>query len=48
MDAVLEIAKKWSKQHLPKNASLLIKESNNRTPLLLVDIPGTKDGNVLM
>ena len=48
MDAVLEIAKKWSKKHLPKNASLLIKESNNRTPLLLVDIPGTKDGNVLM
>ena len=48
MDAVLEIAKKWSKQHLPDNAVLSIKESPDRTPLLLVDIPGTKDGNVLM
>ena len=48
MDKVLSLATKWSKKHLPKGASLTVKESKGRTPLILIDIPGQKDGNVLM
>ena len=48
MDKVLQVAKKWTEEHLPKNAELIIRESPGRTPLLLVDIPGTKSGNILM
>tara|TARA_B100000959_G_scaffold93518_1_gene99401 strand:+ start:7150 stop:8550 length:1401 start_codon:yes stop_codon:yes gene_type:complete len=48
MDKVLHMAKKWAEEHLPKNAELIIKESPEKTPLLLIDIAGTKDGNILM
>ena len=48
MDKVLAMAKDWAKTHLPENAELIIKETPGRTPLLLVDIPGKKDGNILM
>lgn len=48
MDKVLAMAKDWAKTHLPENAELIIKETPGRTPLLLVDIPGKKNGNVLM
>jgi acetylornithine deacetylase/succinyl-diaminopimelate desuccinylase-like protein len=48
MDKVLKLATDWTKKHLPKNANLIIKESEGRTPIILVDIPGEKSGNVLM
>lgn len=48
MDQVLQLAKKWVEKHLPNNSKLLIKESPGKTPLLLIDIPGTKTGNILM
>jgi len=48
MDKVLELAADWTKKHLPKNATLSIKESDGRTPIILIDIPGEKSGNVLM
>ena len=48
MDRVLDIAADWSKTHLPENAQIHVKRSEGRTPLLLVDIPGKKHGNVLM
>ena len=48
MDKVLDLAKKWTKKHMPLNANLIVKETTGRTPVLLVDIPGTKEGNVLM
>jgi len=48
MDKVLRLATKWTEKHLPKNGKITIKESTNRTPLLLVDIPGSRKGNILM
>jgi len=48
MDKVLNMAKDWARKHLPENAELIIKETPGKTPLLLVDIPGNKDGNILM
>ena len=48
MDKVLKMATSWTKKHLPCDASLTVKESKGKTPLILVDIPGKKEGNVLM
>ena len=48
MDKVLDMAKSWAEKHLPSGAELLVEETPGKTPLLLVDIPGTKDGNILM
>ena len=48
MDAVLNLAVNWTEKNKPSGSKLIIKESPARTPLLLVDIPGTKKGNILM
>ena len=48
MDKVLDMAKSWAEKHLPSGAELLVEETPGKTPLLLVDIPGTRNGNVLM
>ena len=48
MDKVLDMAKSWAEKHLPSGAELLVEETPGKTPLLLVDIPGTKGGNILM
>ena len=48
MDTVLNLATEWVKEHLPRKATLLVRESEGKTPLLLVDVPGTIPGNVLM
>ena len=45
MDTVLNLATEWVKKHLPSKATLLVKESKGKTPLLLVDVPGTIPGN---
>ena len=48
MDKVLDMAKSWAKKHLPSGAELLVEETPGKTPLLLIDVPGTKNGNILM
>jgi len=48
MDRVLELATDWTKSHMPENAKLSVKQADGRTPLILVDIPGDRDGNILM
>ena len=48
MDKVLGLATTWAKKHLPSDASLTVKESEGKTPLILIDVPGQKKGNVLM
>ena len=48
MDRVLKMATEWAEKHLPENAVLSTKETEGRTPIILVDIPGNRDGNVLM
>ena len=48
MDRVLDLAVKWTEKNKPSGSVITIKKSPGRTPLLLLDIPGTKDGNILM
>ena len=48
MDKVLDMAKSWAEKLLPNGAELLVEETPEKTPLLLVDILGTKDGSILM
>ena len=47
MDRVLDLAKRWAKNHLPTGAELIIKETDGKTPLILIDVPGDKNGNAL-
>ena len=48
MDRVLDLAVKWTEKNKPDDSVITTKRSPGRTPLLLLDIPGTKDGNILM
>ena len=48
MDKVLNLATTWTNKNLPLGAKLTIKETIGKTPLILVDVPGNKKGNVLM
>jgi len=48
MNQVLDLATSWTEKNAPNNAIVTTKESPGRTPLLLIDIPGEKEGNVLM
>jgi len=48
MDRALSLATKWTKKHLPLGAELIIKESVGKTPLIMIDVPGKRSGNVLM
>ena len=47
MDAVLDLAVNWTEKNKPSGSKLIIRISE-KTPLLLLDIPGTKEGNILM
>ena len=48
MEKVLKNAVKWAKKHAPEKSEFHIKKANGKTPLILIDIPGDKEGNVLM
>ena len=48
MDRVLNLATEWAQGHLPDGAELTVKESDGRTPVILIDIPGDRKGNILM
>ena len=48
MDRVLKLATEWAKNHLPSGAKLIVKETEGKTPLILIDVPGERDGNILM
>ena len=48
MDKVLDLATTWTNKNLPLGATLTVKETKGKTPLILVDVPGNKKGNVLM
>ena len=48
MDKVLNLAADWTEKHKPIGSEMIIKKSPGRTPLLLLDIPGTREGNILM
>ena len=48
MKEVLDLAVDWTNKHKPEKSKLHVKQSKKRTPVLLVDIPGELDGNILM
>ena len=48
MDKVLNLAADWTEKHKPDGSEIIIKKSPGRTPLLLLDVPGTREGNILM
>ena len=48
MDRVLDLAVTWANEHRPQDSELIIKRTPGRTPIILIDIPGGQDGNILM
>ena len=48
MEKVLQLAKSWVEKHKPDGSILHIKRIKNRTPLLMLEVPGDRDGNILM
>ena len=48
MEKVLKLAVAWTEKNKPEGSELIIKKSPNRTPLIMLDIPGTTEGNILM
>ena len=48
MEQALQLALEWSKSNMPEKAQIQVKRSAGRTPLLLIDIPGERNGNVLL
>ncbi len=48
MDRVLKLASIWAEKHMPLGSKIITKETDGRTPVLFVDIPGETDGNILM
>jgi len=48
MEQVLKLAVAWTEKNKPEGSELIVKKSPNRTPLIMLDIPGTTEGNILM
>ena len=48
MDAVLKLAKKWVEKFQPEGSVIHIDEGGDKTPMIIVEIPGERDGNILM
>ena len=48
MDEVLLLAKEWIEKHRPDNTIVHVKEAKGRSPIILLEIPGDRDGNILM
>ncbi len=48
MEDALKLAVDWAEEHQPENSTLRVKRLDGRTPLILLEIPGERDGNILM
>ena len=48
MDEAVALAERWVREHAPSDATLEVVRLPGRTPVLLVDVPGTAPGNVLL
>ena len=48
MEDALNLAIDWAEKHRPENSILHVKKLEGRTPLILLEIPGERDGNILM
>lgn len=47
-DKALKLAVDWTEKHRPKESTLHVKRLDGRTPVIMVEIPGERDGNILM
>ena len=48
MEAAVQLMRAWAERHAPQDSRVEILRLPNRTPLLMVDVPGTVDDCVLM
>lgn len=48
MQRALDMATEWAKKHKPEGSILHVEQSEGRTPIIMIEIPGERDGNVLM
>jgi acetylornithine deacetylase/succinyl-diaminopimelate desuccinylase-like protein len=48
METALNLAVEWTEKHRPENSILHVKRLAGRTPLIMVEIPGERKGNILM
>ena len=48
MHDVLELAKKWVEKFQPEGSIIHIDEGDDKTPMIIVEIPGEREGNILM
>jgi acetylornithine deacetylase/succinyl-diaminopimelate desuccinylase-like protein len=48
MDEAITLAEDWVREHAPSDASIKVVRLPGRTPVLLIDVPGTAPGNVLL
>jgi len=48
MENALKLAVNWAEKHRPENSVLHVKRLEGRTPLIMVEIPGEREGNILM
>ena len=48
MDRVLSLALEWADENRPSGSVLTAERTPGRTPIILLDVPGTIDGNILI
>ena len=48
MDRVLNLAVDWANENKPDGSTVTVERTPGRTPIIMIDVPGTKDGNILM
>ena len=48
METALNLAIDWAEKHRPENSILHVKRLEGRTPLIMIEIPGEREGNILM
>ena len=48
MDRALDLATSWAENHKPEGSTLHVKRLPGRTPLIMIEIPGDRNGNILM
>ena len=46
--AAMNLLVQWAQQHAPRNASIELLQSDNRTPVLFIEVPGTAPGTIFL
>ena len=48
IDRVLNLAVEWATENKPTGSTVTIERTPGRTPIIMLDVPGTIEGNILM